>query len=471
MQSLKRSIAASQQFLTGVRTLSTYAALEARQHDGLLRAFSRVSAYNPTEAADVLSLLDNTLWTAQSLEAFQNCVAEKTLSVVEAGRAPRRLMQDFLTLPKLLTQDLMAMVLDSTQDRQFVLQQMCLHAAKLSLRCPTERSLAVLLALSHFPSMEISSEQEQLDLLDRKREKIRKYLRQHESKFYLVTLPEDFEDLPPDLRKLVFSEGKPAVDQDLITRINHLSRVWCLRVTNQGLLRQASTTSEENIGTMVRNAVKEAIQERAEVPSSSNVALRVLPVVPEQQPVASAGGDKTFSRLPLAIEDKKPAEAEVSEEKARDSCEEVVKEKPKMTVEQQLAALKASSSGSTGNALKRPASAKAGAKKKPAGFQHESHEALEGVSGAVAAEAVCQDEVEPSKKRKGPTSKRGGPPAKKPAARSAGSAGVGTLPKGNGRVMPSKAVRVRMMPNGCSTCREVPGCTPSCWLKKGWIRA
>ena len=44
------------------------------------------------------------------------------------------------------------------------------------------------------------------------------------------------------------------------------------------------------------------------------------------------------------------------------------------------------------------------------------------------------------------------------------------VPKGHGRVMPGKAQRLRMVPWGCATCRQVPGCTPSCWTKKGWVK-
>lgn len=44
------------------------------------------------------------------------------------------------------------------------------------------------------------------------------------------------------------------------------------------------------------------------------------------------------------------------------------------------------------------------------------------------------------------------------------------IPRGDGKVMPSKAQRVRMVPYGCSTCRQIAGCTPSCWVKKGWVR-
>lgn len=39
--------------------------------------------------------------------------------------------------------------------------------------------------------------------------------------------------------------------------------------------------------------------------------------------------------------------------------------------------------------------------------------------------------------------------------------------KSRGRI-PTKARRLKMMPKGCSTCRFVPGCCNSCWLKKGF---
>lgn len=44
------------------------------------------------------------------------------------------------------------------------------------------------------------------------------------------------------------------------------------------------------------------------------------------------------------------------------------------------------------------------------------------------------------------------------------------IPKGNGRQIPKKEKRVEMVPEGCTSCRRVAGCTPSCWVKKGWVR-
>ena len=59
---------------------------------------------------------------------------------------------------------------------------------------------------------------------------------------------------------------------------------------------------------------------------------------------------------------------------------------------------------------------------------------------------------------------------KRPAASSSASSGKepSPVPKGHGKKLPSKVKRQTMSPNGCSSCRFVPGHTPSCWIKKGW---
>jgi hypothetical protein len=63
---------------------------------------------------------------------------------------------------------------------------------------------------------------------------------------------------------------------------------------------------------------------------------------------------------------------------------------------------------------------------------------------------------------------------KKPAASKNGQKGtpevVYQIPPGKNRPIPGKASRVRTMPFGCNKCRGVAGCTPSCWVLKGWVR-
>eukprot|EP00438_Fugacium_kawagutii_P017855 Skav220520 [mRNA] locus=scaffold5947:15735:17501:+ [translate_table: standard] len=388
MLSTKRAIASAQQFLSGVRTLSTYAVLESRQKDGVLRAISRVVSFSPKEAAEILSLFDKDLWTSSSLEAFQSLVAERTSAVIAASRAPRRPNQDFRSLPKFLTEELMALVTDPNVDRQVVLAKMCRHAAKLGLCCPTERSLAVLLALSYFRSMEFSNEQEQFDLLDKKRDKIRKLLKQYAVEgTFLETLPESYEDLPLKLRQAVFSTGEPVADTELVRSINHLGKKWCLRGTNSGL-QEFPSTSEEDLGCVVKKAVQEALQDRAgNVGASSGLAGRTLPHVYPQQRDGSRVCDSTGSRLPLAIQDGNrevapqlaastgcveigslapPAiedgKLETAEQLVRQEEDLQEKRMPvadiqKMSVEQQLAALRNTGTRPTGTSLKRPAAA------------------------------------------------------------------------------------------------------------------
>ena len=91
-------------------------------------------------------------------------------------------------------------------------------------------------------------------------------------------------------------------------------------------------------------------------------------------------------------------------------------------------------------------------------------------------EGSKSDDQPPSKKSKmkRPASalaqKSQGPPMKKPASQKAQKPEENhVIPKGNGKPVPSKSRRIKMMPHGCTTCRFVAGCTPSCWKKKGWV--
>lgn len=63
---------------------------------------------------------------------------------------------------------------------------------------------------------------------------------------------------------------------------------------------------------------------------------------------------------------------------------------------------------------------------------------------------------------------RAGGPNKKPASNKKETS-KNSIPRGLGRVIPTKKRRIAMVPWGCATCRQVAGCTPSCWKKKGWI--
>lgn len=136
-----------------------------------------------------------------------------------------------------------------------------------------------------------------------------------------------------------------------------------------------------------------------------------------------------------------------------------------MSVESQLAGLRQRCRGEE-EVFRRPAAK--GAKKRPASCE----EPLE----ARQTETAVRERPRSEKKKKGEK-----PPMKKPASASAGCAVAAnrsarsaaavkySIPKGEGKPIPDRSVRLRMMPSGCSTCRRVPGCTPSCWVKKGWV--
>ena len=86
------------------------------------------------------------------------------------------------------------------------------------------------------------------------------------------------------------------------------------------------------------------------------------------------------------------------------------------------------------------------------------------------ASASVQKKQGPPMKKPASVQKNQGPPMKRPASKKPHKAEEkDVIPEGKGRPIPSKSKRVKMMPTGCSTCRFVSGCTPSCWKKKNWV--
>ena len=96
MVALDKHLESSQRFLTGVRSLSSYADIEKKQLRGLLLALDKCQKLSTAQGAAFLEALDHTLWSSSSLEELRLRVAEKTTQVEEASA--RRALQDFSQL-------------------------------------------------------------------------------------------------------------------------------------------------------------------------------------------------------------------------------------------------------------------------------------------------------------------------------------------------------------------------------------
>ena len=111
MSSVLKNLEAAQNFLGGMRSLSSYGPLEETQAKGMLRCIEKAQTMAPAQAAAIVHALDVSLWTAASVERFKCALAERTGAVVSAAAGARRSMQDFQNFGEFLTVELGEQVL------------------------------------------------------------------------------------------------------------------------------------------------------------------------------------------------------------------------------------------------------------------------------------------------------------------------------------------------------------------------
>lgn len=234
--SVEKHLVAAQKFLTTVKTLSTFSDLEQKQSKGLFKALEKVALFSTGVAAGLLATLDSDLWSETTVEQFRQRVAEKTSHVEEDDSASRS-QQDYIRLPYFLTEQLVAQVThDSECDRQSLLDEICAHACSLGLRCPSERTMAVIVALAFWPKVRAGmTETDEYELLHQKKKRIKRNLGSVEDgKHYLMSLPATAAELPEQLQK-AFPEGKVAEVKDWSFRVWQVALQWCCRGSNKAV--------------------------------------------------------------------------------------------------------------------------------------------------------------------------------------------------------------------------------------------
>ena len=110
-----------------------------------LLALDKCQKLSTAQGAAFLEALDHTLWSSSSLEELRLRAAEKTTQVEEASA--RRALQDFSQLYLFLTEELAAAILTGSMNNDQLLCALCQHAARLSLRAPSEPTIAVMVTL------------------------------------------------------------------------------------------------------------------------------------------------------------------------------------------------------------------------------------------------------------------------------------------------------------------------------------
>ena len=310
MLSVLKNLEAAQNFLGGMGSLSSYGPLEEKQAKGMLRCIEKAQTMAPAQAAAIVHALDVSLWTAASVERFKCALAERTGAVVSAAAS----MQDFQNVGEFLTVELGEQVLGRVAARGDLLEKLCAHAARLSLRCPTELTQVVLITLAHWSTLRAGYTEKQIfDLLQQKKGFVKRCLQvAPPTAEHLTGLPATVQDLPPSIREGAFGQEGCADLGVEIHEILRAARLTPLRATNIAVLGASHGGSHggsqggsdsQDVGDIAAKVVAAAIQN--------------LHAVTHQTPTGCAGPPAAPAAPLLALEDGKvQGESHSAERKA-----------------------------------------------------------------------------------------------------------------------------------------------------------
>ena len=203
---VSKQVDASQRFLRGLQSLPSFAETRAKQAEQLLATVERVQNFTVEEANKVLEIFSESLWGPDLSERFKAQLSART-NLIQPSACGRRPLQNYLALPRYLTQSLWAS-LQGSEPEELRLEKLVRHAARLGLRCPTEPTFAMLLALSFQGAR---TEQKQRQVLSEHKPRIKRWLNEPSPADYLEVLPEDVNLLPASLVAAAFGQD-PRVD-------------------------------------------------------------------------------------------------------------------------------------------------------------------------------------------------------------------------------------------------------------------
>eukprot|EP00434_Breviolum_minutum_P016200 symbB.v1.2.014275.t1/scaffold1033.1/size247163/13 len=260
------------------------------------KMLDKVSNVTTEQAAAILNLLDESLWTADSLSKLKTMVAELTAEA--EGAKVKRDTQDYRMLPHYMSSQLMEQLTGKSQEN-VALQALCKHAWLLGLRCPSELTLAVLLCMAHYHSVSRVSDNDKYNLLLSNKPLMKKWLGVLPDPCpYLLSLPQDPQELPVGMLSAVFPEGNVVEGPYPAAEILLLMP---LRVSNKAVTDPKTAAAQGSggmnsparaFGQMTAGLMKGMGAYRSE--SSSKVTLLDTPSASTPQP-----------RL-LALEDRRP---------------------------------------------------------------------------------------------------------------------------------------------------------------------
>eukprot|EP00435_Cladocopium_sp_Y103_P072894 s1543_g41.t1 len=213
----------------------SYVDIQQKQLKGLLASLSKCKELSTAQAVAFLEGIDRSLWSDASVEELQLRVAGKTSQVEADGE--RRPMQDFSQIGQVLTDDLATMILEGKVTVDQILRAMCLHAGRMSVRVPSEFTIAVFVTLANWRQIEAGmSDSEKFLLLQQQMPVIRKLLLAMEGTgTAIAALPMAFGELPDNLRQAAFGVALPRNLGDTAVAMMQAARTMPLRMTNRAV--------------------------------------------------------------------------------------------------------------------------------------------------------------------------------------------------------------------------------------------
>ena len=259
-QKLKKNIEAAQNFLAGLQSLSIFQEMRLKQVMALEVQISKAVQLSTSDAASLLSILDEDLWGCQA-PRLKEAVAAKVaaLEPKTSEFAGRRKNQDYLQLPNYLTADFWDQLRSSELNPSRRLDVVCRHAAALGLRCPSEKSIAMLLALSHGMYQE-PYEDEKLNLVNQYRARIGKHMALPATAEHLLQLPAKHEELPASIAAIAFASGCRVDAPPKLPDFRAMAESWPVRTPRGGKDfesgRMDDKISLEQVGYMMKGVAR-----------------------------------------------------------------------------------------------------------------------------------------------------------------------------------------------------------------------
>ena len=142
---MAKELKAIQKFLRGMAALPNFSALKAKQLKQFEAALAKISSLQVGQGAELIEELDSAVWSEEELQQIKLWISEKMDD--NTGNVSSRPLQDFFELPRYLTLQWWNF-LQTTESQLERVEQLTRLCGALGLRCPSERTVAVLVGLS-----------------------------------------------------------------------------------------------------------------------------------------------------------------------------------------------------------------------------------------------------------------------------------------------------------------------------------